>query len=530
MTTITAKQTRSLRGSLPRLAPLAAAVAAMLVSPASLADWRFDPSIGITQTWTDNLYLQPDELARTQLVSEITPAFNLAVNNRRLKAVASGSWRQFFYSRSDSLRARNDNQGQYGARLQGILAEDVLFIDASANSRRQSVSAFGPQAINNPFSTLNNTEVKTWSISPYLVQRFGRQATAVLRYTRDSVETDQRTQFGNTTSDTVLLNVSSNPELRALGWGLSYLHQDQDNELAGKSSVENLNTNLRYRLNREFALTASAGYDRYDYNALGGKTAGRSWSTGFAWTPSRRTSVQASIGRHFYGTTGSLAASLRSRRSVWSIDYGDTITNSRSQFTLPSALDTAALLDGLFSATITDPVLRAQAVADYIQQSGLPPSLANSINYLSNRYMRQKLLQASAAFKWSRSSAVMSLYGSERTALSSQEADSELLGSQLSSLNDNVRQRGASATYTYRLSPRSSLVAGASYSQSESLTTGLEDRQRLVRVGLDSKLGRHLTGRLELRRRSGGTGVGVQQASGRDYTENAIAATLLMTL
>ncbi len=500
----------------------------MLVSPAARADWRFNPSVSITETWTDNVDLLSDELAQTQLVSEITPAFNLAVNNRRLKATASGSWRQYFYRDSDAIRSRSDHQGQYAARMQGIIAEDVLFVDASAGSQRRNVSAFGPQAIDNPYSTLNNTDIKTWSISPYLVQRFGRQASGVLRYTRDSVKSDQRTQFGNSTSDTVLLNLSSSPDLRSLGWGVSYLHQDQDNELAGKSSIENLDTNLRYRLSSEFALTASAGYDRYDYNALGGNTAGRSWSTGFAWTPSRRTSVQASIGRHFYGTTGSLAASLRSRRTVWNINYGDTITNARSQFTLPSAIDTAALLDRLFSSTITDPVLREQAVAAYILQSGLPPSLADSVNYLTNRYMRQKLLQASAAFRWSRSSALLSLYGNERTALSSQESDSELLGGQLASLNDNVRQRGASATYTYNLSPRSSLVAGATYSHSESLTTGFEDRQRLVRIGMDSKLGRHLVGGLELRRRSGDVGIG--RRSGRDYTEHAIAATLSMKL
>lgn len=519
-----AKRTRGLRDSLPRLAPLAAAAAAMLVSPAGRADWRIQPTVGVSATWTDNVDLRPDEEARSNMVTEITPAFLLTMNSRRLKGSVSGSWRQYAYRDGDAVRERNDNQVGYGANVRGVLAENLLFVDMVASRQQRSISAFGPQASANPFSKLNRTYVETWSVSPYLVQDFGREARAMLRYTRDSVETDERNRFGNSTSDTVILNLDNEAGARALGWGLRYLNQHQDNELAGKSSVENLNANLRYSLSSAFALTASAGYDRYDYNAMGGRTAGRSWSTGFTWTPSQRTNIAASIGRHFYGATGSLAASVRSRRTVWNINYGDTITNSRSQYTLPSAIDTAALLDSLFLSTIPDPVQRQQAVNAYIEAAGLPPSLADDVNYLSNRYRRQKLLQASVAWRSLRSSAVASLYASKSTALSSQEADSALLGSQLASLNDNVRQSGASLTWSRVLSPRSNLVAAASYSRSESLTTAIQDRQRMLRVGINSKLGRQLAGSLELRRRSGGIGA----ITSRDYTEHALVAALSM--
>lgn len=527
MTTITAKRERKAgSASLPRLVPIAATIAALLVAAPSRADWRFVPGLAVTETWTDNVDLQSDALAQTQLVSEITPSFTYVLNNRRLKAAASGSWRQFAYRDSDTIRAREDNIREYNADLQGILSENLLFVDASASSQRRSLSAFRPQANYSPYSRLNGTDIKTWSVSPYLKHDFGRHATAMLRYTRDSVESDQSTIFGNSTADTMLMSLSSPAEPRLLFWSVSLLHQQQDNEIAGKSTIENASGNLRYRVNYALALTASAGYDRYDFNALGGRTAGRSWSTGFAWTPSQRTSVEASIGRHFYGTTGSLAAAVRSRRTVWLVNYADTITTSRSQATLPSAIDTVTLLDRLFSATIPDPVQRQLAVAAYMQATGLPPSLADSINYLSNRYMRQKLLQASSAFRGARSSAVLSVYGSERTALSSEEADSGLLGSQLRSLNDNVRQRGASATFNYDLNARSSLIASANVSRSESLTTGIESRQRYLRLGLNRRLGRQLTGSVELTRRSG---IGFE-ASQRDYTEHAIAATISMKL
>ncbi|WP_288378479.1 TIGR03016 family PEP-CTERM system-associated outer membrane protein [uncultured Massilia sp.] len=530
MTITTAERIHGAPRRLYRLAPAAAAVAALVIAAPARADWRFTPSLGLTQTWTDNLDLLPEPEARTQLVSELAPAFDFALDSRRVKAAASGSFRQFAYRDSDMARPRNDHVSQYAGKLTGVVAEDLLFVDAAASSSRQNLTAFGPQVIDNPYSSLNNTQVKTWSISPYLSHRFGRQLAATVRLTRDGVETDERNRFGDSTADSVSLDLNNDISGQKLTWGLSYLHQDQESELAGDSSVENLNSRLRYRLDSKFALTATAGYDRYDYNALGGRTAGRSWSGGFAWTPSQRTSIEASFGRHFFGKTGSLAASVRSRRTVWSVNYSDGITNTREQFTLPSAIDTTALLDSLFLTSIPDPELRRQAVAAYIQSAGLPPSLADSVNYLSNRYMRQKLLQASAAFKGVRNSALLSLYGNERTALSSQESDSALLGSQLASLNDNVRQAGANATWVYRLSPRSDLSGTASYSRSESLTTGIEDRQRQLRAAFNTKLGRHLTGTVELRRRSGNQGLGIGAARLRDYTEHAIAATLSMTL
>jgi uncharacterized protein (PEP-CTERM system associated) len=505
---------------LPRLTPLAAA-ALLLLAPPSKAEWRFTPSVGLTQTYTDNVSLQPGPSARSQWVTEATPGFSLVGDSRRLKLAATSQWHYFAY-RDGGLPNTADRQHQYNLSAQGIVADDLLYVDAAASGGPHSVSAFGPQVTSNLYSLGNRTEIETWRISPYLLHRFGNSATASLRYTRDSVDAGAHNLFGSSIGDTVAFNLASGPAFHTLGWGLSYQRQDLDNRLAGESSSESALGSLRYRLTPRLALTATLGYDRYDYQALGGRTEGRSWSGGFAWNPSRRTSLEASLGRHYYGNTGSLAATHRSRHSVWSINYGDQVITSRSQLLLPAAIDTADLLDRLFSVTIPDPLARQQAVAAYMLATGLPPSLADNVNYLSNRYMRQKLLRASSAFNWSRSTAVLSLFASERNALSSHESDSELLGSRLATLNDNVRQKGASATYSYRFNSRSMALASASATHTRSLTTGIEDRQRVVRVGLTRQYGAKVRGAFEVRRQSGGT----DAASGRDYRENAISASL----
>lgn len=523
MTITTAKQRCVRRGvrALPRLLPVAAALLA--VSPASQAQWLFTPSVDLSETYTDNVLLREDELASNQFVTELRSGFRLTGKTRRTEVSASGEISKFHYSNDREGLGLNDSLRQYSADMKNTLADNLLYVDFSASSRRQSLLPFGPSADENRFSDLNQTDVKTWSVSPYFARRFG-DTSAVLRYSRDSVESNRRTAFGNSLGSTILFNLAHGAPGKDLGWNVSYSDQQLDNELVGESSSKMFNATLRYQLSRTWAATVGAGYDRYDFEGPGADEKGHNWSVGGVWTPSLRTSVQASIGRHLYGNTGSLAALHRSRSAVWEINYSDSITSSRSQFLLPAAIDTASMLDRLFTSSIPDQLARQRAVAAYILNNGLPPSLIDNINYLSNRYARQKLLSASVIYNRARSAGTASIYRSERIAVSDQSSDSPLLGTEIGSLNDNLRLNGASAQLTYRLNGRANAVFKADYRFRESLTTGAEDRQRLLSVGINRRFGRNVLGDLELRRRSGGADI----VGRTDYTEHALVASVNM--
>lgn len=500
------------------LTPLA--LAALLLSAEARADWKFTPTAGVTETYSDNPSLQRDELAHGQFISEALGGFALTGLGPRLRFSAAGRVHQFAYS--DGSRPNlNDREHDYGMSALAKLADD-LFLDVAATGGPQSISAFGPQVSDNLYSMGNRTTVNTWRISPYVQHHYGSVVDMLLRYSRDGVDAGARNAFGSSTSSTGSLNLTSGTAFRDLGWGFSYTHQEMQNRLAGPSTSNTALANLRWRLTPRLSATASAGYDEYDYQSLGGRTAGRNWSGGFIWTPSPRTTLQASFGRHYFGKTGSLSASHRSRHSVWSINYSDAITTTRQQFMLPSTIDTAALLDSLFSATIPDPLLRAQAVQAYLQATGLPPSLANNVNYLSNRFLRQKQLQAAVAFNWAHSSLVTSVFRTERQALSLQQSDSELLGSQLATLNDNTRQRGVSSVFSYRLTSRTAATATLNAARVTSLDTGITSHNRQLRIGLARRLDRHLNFAVDLRRVQGSTGA----ATGQTYRENAVSASL----
>jgi uncharacterized protein (PEP-CTERM system associated) len=512
--------TTAKRSRVPRLAPLAAA---LLVALPAQAQWRIDPSFSLSGTYTDNVNLRDDSIKRASWVTEAVPGISVRGHNSRVDFAGNARLYYYNYSAGDMPGVRN-SQREYNAAGRVKVVDELFYVDASASGNARSISAFGPlvEDINgNRYTRENQTDVQTWRISPYLTHRFGNFATGTARYSHDSVKTDSRSLYGDSTADGVTFDLVSGRGFRSIGWRAYFARQEVENENFGDTSSQNALLSLDYRLNPRLSLTASAGYDEYDYQALGGRTSGASWSTGFAWAPSARTSLQMSIGRHYLGNTGMLAALHRSRHSVWRVNYSDAVTTSRSQFTLPAAVDTVSMIDSLLAASIADPVARRQAVDAYIQSANLPPTLAENINYLTNRYMRQKLLQGSVAFNWRRSSAVLSAYASERIALSSSEADSGLLGSQLRALNDSVRQVGTTAAFSYRLSARSTALASLSASRARSLDTDLESDQTSLRLGLTHRFGRSVRGSLEARRI-----VGNSEITRRDYTENAVAATM----
>jgi uncharacterized protein (PEP-CTERM system associated) len=513
-----------------RLAP-AALLALLLAPPAQAqaqaqaqAGWKFTPAIGLTETFTDNVGLQSSEFAHSQWVHQASPSLSILHTGPRLKLSASHQWNYFAYSHND-VGATRSSQRQYQAAADAVVIDELLFFDASASRGTQSASAFGPQVNNNLYALGNTTDVSTWRVSPYLRHRFGSRADLTARYTRDSVDSGIGA-LGSSEGESVDVKLASGSLFRTLGWGLSYNRQDLTGERSGNSSSELASANLSYRVARTLSLTATGGYDRYDYQSLDGSpTEGRHWSAGFDWAPSARTRLQLAGGRHFYGKTWNLAASHRSRRTVWSINYNDEITNTRSQFLRPATIDTAAMLDAMFRTSIPDPMERRQAIADYMAANGLTPGLANPTNYFSNRFIRQKGLQAAVVFNGPRSNLTLSAFDMRRTALSAAAAsDSQFLPPSLATLNDNVEQRGVSAIMNYTITPRSIAQAGLTATRSRSLTTGIVDNQQALRAGLTRKLGNRLAGAFEVRHVRGSADFG----SGRKYHENAISATITM--
>ncbi|MES2152908.1 MAG: TIGR03016 family PEP-CTERM system-associated outer membrane protein [Pseudomonadota bacterium] len=513
---------KAMRGRL-RL-PLTGSVAllAMSVTPASHAEWRFAPTVELKETYSDNVALARDELARAQFISEVAPGFVLSDNSPSLKLRASYQLHYFSFSDKELAGTRN-SQSQLNADAKASLIDELLYLDSSAMIGQQPISAFAQQSNNNGYTDVNRANVKSYRISPYLKHRFDTEAVSELRYTHDMVDAGT-SGLGRTSGDLLALSLSSGPAFRRFNWSASLTRQKLSNTLAPESTTDQAGLNLSYALSSTFSLTTSVGHDKYDYQALGGTTSGKSWTVGFHWTPTARTSLQLSAGKRYYGSTYALTATHHSRNSVWSVNYNDEVTNTRSQFLLPATVDTAGLLDRLFSATIADPVARALAVDAYMRATGLPVSLADNINYFSNRFILQKRFQASVAFNTARSTLLLSLSDTKRNALSAVQTDSGLLGPSQSTLNDDTHQIGATGMANWQMTGRSALSLSANAARIESVSTGIVDHTRAVRLNVTRQFQTKVKGSVELRRV-----YGTIQGS-NEYHENAVAASLSVQL
>lgn len=518
-----------------RLAPLAVAALlcgsarAQLITPEppadapdnkSMARWKFIPTVDMRATFTDNVALAPEARAHSQFIMEVTPGFEALYKSRRLQGKAEYNLSYYELLHDDIPGARR-NSHSLNATGRAELVDDMVFVDAYAAISQVGISAFGQRP--NGVSTANSADVKTWRISPYVINRLGDFAVSQIRYTKDGVSSGN-SALGDTLGDTAQLSLRSGRAWQDVGFDINASEQTIHDKVRNDTHVKTGNVNLSYQLLRTLNVTAGRNYDSYDYESLGGANRGNGWNAGFTWTPSRRTSLTINTGQRYYGPSRLLKALHRSRRTVWSISYDDSVTSTRANFLLPSAVDTAFLLDGLLTPNFPDPAERARAVDDYIRASGLPPSIVENINFFSNRFSLQKQLRASMGFRSARTNVLYSAFRVRREALSTTAADSVLQGISTSSLTDNVDQVGVAASLYYSLNSRSKLSLITDISDNESLTTGLKTRSSSVRLGMRHRLAKKLNATVELRHVKGNASPIIVAP----YTENAISAYLTM--
>lgn len=505
-----------------RPAALAAlAVLGMQAAPALAADWRFTPTLTLRETYSDNIRLAPAGNEQSAFVTEVRPGFLLSGIGRRSELQATYQARGITYS--DNAGSSN-LQNYLTARGTTQLVDDLLFIDGNASINNISTSPYGPQALDSSYAINNRSEVRTYSISPYVRQRYGSLADAEARYTHQGVSSD-RNGFSNFNSDQLNLLINSGDAFRVLGWDLRASRRHSS--YTSRSSIDNdyLNGTLRYKLTEQFSLTGSAGYERYTYQSINDGPRGASWSVGFDWKPSSRTSLAATAGQRFYGNAYSLNGVHRSRYTTWNVSYNEDITTTQQQLVDSGSISTTAFLDQVFSATIADATARAQAVEAFMRATDLPATLANPNAGLSNRFFLQKRLQGSVALNTGRSTVLVSVYNTLRRPQTALSDNAGLFATSNQLFIDESRQRGVSGLWNLRLTPVTSMNLNARYYRTASLLSNRTDDNTLVTLGLSHQLSPKTTGTVELRRYQGS-----YSQTGTDFRENAISAYLTMRL
>jgi uncharacterized protein (PEP-CTERM system associated) len=491
-----------------RLAALVVALACAW--SASASDWKVEAGVSGRETYTDNVTLSASN-KQSDFVTEVNPYIGASKRGARFEADLQYSMQNLFYA---DLSSRNRTNHRLAARAKSELYEEHLYLDATASVSQQNTSLLGA-AGDSANATGNVSDVYTLSVSPYWRQRFGSTANFLARYAHSEF-TSNTSGLASSSTDGVSASLTSGTAFKDIFWGLDY--SDQQTNYSGRSDVRftTASGTVGYIFTPKFRVSGTVGYDKNEYETLGTEPPqGGFWSAGFAWVPSNRTSLSASMGERYTGKTYGLAFDHRARTTTWHAGYSQATTTTSTQFASGNTQNTFDVLfnDPLFVSRFPDPGQRTIEVLLFIINNNLPPEFSTSL--LSNRVFLNKRFDASVSYKTAKTVSTLSVFNNVRESLES--GSQSALFTDIFNLSDTVKQRGVNASWLWRMNSRLSANVALGRTRSGYPEQSRTDDLTTLNVGLNRTFDTQLTGSVYLRRQQRDSNV-----DSGDYTENAL--------
>ncbi len=480
-----------------------ACIALGYVSASHAIDWRFEPTLTASTTYTDNVNqsaTDPDNA----LILSATPGFTLrSEGSRRVQA-------SLHYGATGVLRFGDDESDDLYHNLNAVgkaeLVEDFLYIDGTARVSQELISLLGSPA-DAEINASNRATVGTYSISPYIQKRLGTLAYAQARYTKSGAifENDVAS---NSNSNALTASLSSGTRFDDLTWSLDYAIRETDYRDSADTTFERTSATLGYALTRKFRVFGTVGEDSNEYLSVT-DTDGSFYRLGFGWAPTRRTNLEAWAGESYFGPTYGVSASHRTRQTRWELRYSEDVSDISRLVTDFSDLQSATVKSCPPGTRLTVPVTVRNALV-----AGCDVDLLFGTSLLNNVFIA-KLLTAGASWDIG-----------VRTTISLRLSD--LTREFQTTTQGEDRVRILSAFINHRLSPRTSANGGLSFirnSLDSTATRGAarEDDIMSLDLGLNHRFAEQLNGALTYRHTERES-----NAANADYDENRITASVTM--
>lgn len=497
-------------------------------STAHALDWNFEPSVGASATYTDNAN-QSATSPEDALILNVTPGFSLiSKGSSRVQATVQYGLRSVARFGDNESTDLNHNLNAIGS---AELVEDFLFIDGNARVSQELISLFGSPA-DADINASNRATVGTYSISPYIQKRLGTFANAQARYTTGGAIFENNVA-ADASVNSFTAGLTSGTRFDDLSWGLDYSLRKTENRNAATAGAnadttfERASATAGYALTRKFRIFGTVGEDWNDYPSTT-ETGGSFYSAGFDWSPTRRTSVEASAGKRYFGNTFSFTGSHRTRTSRWTVRYSEDVSDITQRFLDQSsrtfwvcnvggkwqAYDTEFYPFPPAGLCFAQPVTPFQlaglgvALEDLVASGDISASIANGIFLIKS---------LTAGVSWD--------LGRLGFGLSAQ--DTRRLFQLLGDAEDHVQ--GVTGSVSYRLSPRttaSSILSLTRTSADAVLSPGgiaRDDDLMSLSLGLNHQFAEDFSGALTFRHTQRDSNV----ATG-DYDENRLTASVNM--
>ena len=514
-------------GALLFLVTYATAVALLLFSPKSDAyEWLLTPNMQTDLIYTDNVELATGrglDKKQGSVVIRLIPGLYSRFKSRRFDSEIDFRMRNVIFTHDTD---RNRSFINLRAKNTGEIVKNFLFVDGNVFMRQQNSSILASQG-DDANVTGNLADVRMYSVSPYVRQRFGNLASTELRYSRVLTDSDESRSFFNSQANTYHASLISGTDFRTLEWGLNYARQDIDFDLRPDTvKIETGIGNIQYNLTRRFGLTGTGGYENNEFGGVGqDKPKGVRWSAGFVWLPNRRTSLEASVGQRFFGDTYYFDFTHRRRLTAMNAFYREEVRSAINLLNLDGPGNTLGILIDLLTGQAppgTDPAEIAEAAQILLNQLGLPPSLAFAQGFITNRFFLEKRFQTSLAFNTAKNTVIARVFHINRKPL---DFDNVFLANSPVVIGGagqtNSKQEGVNISWGHRITARNSLNTTFRYVHRVFPTLFRKDDIYMGRIALVRQFSDSIFGFLSYRIRDRHSSDAFSE-----YTEQRVMATL----
>lgn len=281
-------------------APLVWGVAVSLAvtfgdSRALAADVTFDPSLSLTEEYSDNVDLEPSDLAQDAFITRLTPGGALRWLGPRMELNLNA----FLSLRHQT--AGEDEGFNLDPNILGFgtleMVPEYLFLDASTSISRQRLD-----------SELADTEanraiVQEFRVSPYLRNKYGRFAVSELRYVFDSfVVHDKGVIGGEDVSDAMqhagIVTISSGTDFQNLAWSLNGRISELQRRDSTDVSRRDADLGFEYPVIDSFTAIVGGGYQHFDDGIPENEFDSPTWRVGFRYNPHPDLLFEFTYGQH----------------------------------------------------------------------------------------------------------------------------------------------------------------------------------------------------------------------------------------
>lgn len=402
------------------------------------------PTFTASETYTETDAGPNRGVRDGEFVTRLSPGLRITSRSGRVRGSLDYTLNATWYSKSSESKSFDN---VLSAAFVAEAIDNRLFIDARASISQQSISPYGRQSADDRTRYNDNqTEVRTATLSPYVVGTIGELATWQLRY--DASLTDTRGGAVNdSTSYGPLLTVSSADTGALVGWGLLASQQTIDFKAGRATEIERVNAQLFFRPDPELTLSLNGGKERTNVGAAFTRSYDN-WGAGLRWTPTPRTTIALQGDERYYGRGHSVLVEHRMRRSV--VRYTDSrdSTNGADATGVGQPVTLYQLLFLQFASVQPDPALRDQLVRDFLRAIGRDPNELVAGGLLGSAVSLQQRRDLSWALLGVRTTLNLQAYNSTTRILDNPNN---------SFSTDPVKLWGYSATVSHRLTPTSSV-------------------------------------------------------------------------